>query len=119
MPAEQSGVRPAAVYRVAVRVDQEIAEEWLEWMRTIHVPAVLDTGCFTGCVISRQVDPSEEGPRWGFVLEYGLPSLEHFERYQARHADALRDAHTGRYAGRFEASRSIALVVDHLWPAPG
>lgn len=119
MPPDLREVRPAATYRVAIRVDREIAEEWLEWMRTIHVPEVLDSGCFTGCTISRQVEPVESGPRWSFALEYGLPSLQHFEQYQARHADALREAHTRRYAGRFEATRSIATLVDRLSPAAG
>ena len=117
MPADLRKVRPAAVYRVAIRVDQEVAEEWLEWMRTVHVPEVLDTGCFTGCTISRQVEPVDVGTRGSFVLEYGLASLEQFEQYQTRHADALRAAHTSRYAGRFEASRSISTLVDQLSPA--
>jgi len=119
MPPEPGKVRPAAVYRVVVRVDREIAEEWLQWMRSVHVPEVLDTGCFTGCAISRQVEPVGVGPRASFALEYGLASLEQFERYQARHGDALREAHTSRYAGRFEASRSISTLVDRLSPPSG
>lgn len=31
----------------------------------------------------------EVGPRRSFMLEYGLASLEQFEKYQARHADTL------------------------------
>ena len=119
MPADLRKVPPVAVYRVAIRVDHEVAEEWLEWMRTVHVPEVLDTGCFTGCTISRQVEPVDVGSRGSFVLEYGLASVEQFEQYQTRHADALREAHTSRYAGRFEASRSISTVVDQLSPASG
>jgi hypothetical protein len=106
VPADLRKVRPAAVYRVAIRVDNEVAEEWLEWMRTVHVPEVLDTGCFTGCTISRQVEPVDVGSRRSFVLEYGLASVELFEQYQSRHA-----------AGRFEASRSISTLVDQLSPA--
>ena len=36
------------IYNVTVSIDKELAEDWLNWMKTIHVPDVLNTGHFTG-----------------------------------------------------------------------
>jgi hypothetical protein len=98
------------IYSVAVRVDTAIAEEWLDWMRTVHIPEVLATGCFRGCTISRVLDPPA-GEREGFVIEYDAASGERLREYRERHASALQRAHTDRYAGRFEASRSVREVL--------
>jgi len=117
MPADPVAGSSAAYYRVSVGVDDDIAEEWLAWMRTIHVPEVLATGCFTGCTFTRQVEPESRGRRQCFLLEYGLATLDQFKAYEVRHAARLREAHSARYSGQFEASRSIAILVDRLAPS--
>jgi hypothetical protein len=94
------------IYSVAVRVDTAIAEEWLAWMRAVHIPEVLATGCFQGCTISRVLDPPA-GEQAAFIIEYAAASAERLREYRERHAGALQRAHTERYAGRFEASRSV------------
>jgi len=107
--------RSPVVYAVTVRIDQPLAGEWLEWMRAVHVPDVLATGCFRACSIQRE--PAEEGGRIAFVLEYLAPSAESVERYQREHAPALRQLHSARYAGRFEASRVIRTIVAEVTSA--
>lgn len=107
---------PAACYRVSVQVDAAVAAEWLEWMQATHIPDVLATGCFTGCTVTRQVEPVASRGRESFLLEYGLVSLERFAEYEARFAAALRQAHTARFAGRFDASRSLGEVIGRLEP---
>lgn len=98
------------IYSVAVRVDTAIAEEWFDWMRAIHIPEVLATGCFRGCTISRVLDPPT-GEQAAFIIEYEAASGERLQEYRERHASALQRAHTDRYAGRFEASRSVREVL--------
>jgi hypothetical protein len=34
------------VYNVTVKVDLAVAEDWLAWMKTEHIPEVLATGMF-------------------------------------------------------------------------
>ena len=95
------------IYAVTVRVDRTVAAEWLEWMRAVHVPDVLGTGCFTGCSVERQLDPPEADDREAFVLRYRAPSEEQLRRYQREFAPALQREHGERYHGRFTASRTV------------
>ena len=37
------------VYNVTVKVNTDIHEEWLEWMKKTHIPEVLATGYFSKC----------------------------------------------------------------------
>jgi len=35
------------IYNVTIKVDHSIAIEWLEWLKSVHIPEVIATGCFT------------------------------------------------------------------------
>jgi hypothetical protein len=105
--------RPA-VYAVTLCIDGEIAEEWLEWMRAVHVPEVLRTGCFHHCSIQRDTGPARADGRVTFVLEYLAASAARVELYQRDYAPELQRVHSSRYAGRFEASRSVRSLLAEL-----
>ena len=34
------------IYNVTVSIDQSIHEDWLQWMKEIHIPEVMETGFF-------------------------------------------------------------------------
>jgi hypothetical protein len=104
------------LYSVTVHVDPAVAEEWLTWMRTVHVPEVVRVGGFLGCAITREVAPAPGSNRVTFVLDYQVPSLETLNDYRTRHATDLQQAHADRYSGHFEASRSVRTVVAFLSP---
>ena len=48
------------LYNVTVSIDNSVHEDWLQWMRSIHIPQVMETGCFIESRISR-VHGEEEG----------------------------------------------------------
>ena len=55
------------LYNVTVSIDPAVSSDWLEWMRSTHIPDVMATGCFVESRISR-VQGEEEGgavPRSG------------------------------------------------------
>lgn len=108
-------MEPGPLYEVTVRLDPGIAAEWLEWMRTVHLPEILATGCFHRATVT-SADGTPAGERPAFILEYLARSPAHYERYQREFAPALQASHTGRYAGRFEASRRIRSVAFELPP---
>lgn len=100
-----------AMYAVTVRVDAAIADEWLQWMRAVHIPQVLATGCFLRCTIQREDLAGERIPH---LLEYLAQSAEAVGRYQRDHAPTLREIHSARYAGRFDASRVVRTVYAEV-----
>ena len=44
------------IYCVTITVDADIEVEWLDWMRRIHVPDVVRTGCFSECRIYKVIE---------------------------------------------------------------
>ena len=80
------------LYNVTVSIDPEIHENWLDWMRSTHIPEVMKTGCFLESRISR-VHGEEEGGMT-FAITYLSPSKETFEEYEQKHAPALQADHS-------------------------
>jgi hypothetical protein len=97
------------IYSVTVTIEPAIHSEWLDWMRQVHVPDVLKTGCFAGAAIYKLVEPKSDGPT--YVIRYQCPSMEEYQRYRDHFAAALQKEHGDRFNGRFRASRQILEEV--------
>jgi hypothetical protein len=100
------------IYSVEITIDREIETEWLQWMRQVHVPDVLRTGCFISCQIYQVLET--EGNEPVYLLQYRCKSLETFHRYRDQFAPAMQKEHSERYAGRFRGSRRILDEVEGL-----
>lgn len=105
--------RPGVLYEVRVRVDRDIALEWLAWMEAVHLPEIMATGCFRRCSLQRVTEDIEDG-RESFLLEYQARSPEAYEHYRTAHAPAIQQAHTDRYTGRFVATRQVRPILLEL-----
>lgn len=102
------------LYNVTVSIDERVQEEWLNWMRTKHVPDVMATGCFVESRISR-VHAEEQGGLT-FAISYLSPSEEKYNEYQNKHASELQKEHTEKYAGKFAAFRTLLTVLEEFKP---
>jgi hypothetical protein len=100
------------LYNVTLSLDPAIQDEWLNWMRTTHIPDVLKTACFTECRLSR-VQGEEEGGVTYSVM-YFAPNQELYDIYQREHAPLLQAEHSQKYAGRFAAFRTILTVIEEF-----
>ena len=101
------------IYAVTITVLRDIEAEWLDWMKHVHVPDVLRTGCFSECRTYKVCGAEETEPM--YVLQYHCRSLEDYQRYQNTFASALQKDHTEKFGGRFRASRQVLeeiLVAD-------
>jgi hypothetical protein len=95
------------LYIVQVSIDREIEADWLAWMKSNHVPAVVRTGCFTGSAIYRVLEPGGDEQRAVYAIHYSAASRQQMDRYIRDFAPALRQEVVDRYRNRFSASRMI------------
>lgn len=100
------------LYNVTVSIDPQVHEEWLDWMRTIHIPEVLETKCFTEARLSR-IQGEEEGGMT-FSIMYFSPSSDLYEKYKEIHAPEMQKKHTDKYAGKFAAFRTVLTVIEEF-----
>ena len=98
------------LYNVTLKLDPAIHEDWLEWMRSVHIPEVLATGFFIENKVMRLLEPSDEDG-YTYAIQYFCETIELLRQYQRECSPALQASHTERYRGKFVAFRTIMEVV--------
>ena len=99
------------LYRVTCLVDDSIREEWLSWMKTVHIPEVMATGKFVSYSMYK-IDPHQEGDSGtSYSIQYLLESRELLADYGANHAPALKAKTAARYGNSVIAFRTILEQV--------
>ena len=79
-------------YTVQCEFDREqVAGEWLRWLRDEHVHDVMAAGANRAEIIKL------DGPTWAYRIEYDFPTFELYEAYNTKHADRLQEECLGRF----------------------
>ncbi len=97
------------MYNVTVSVDEAVHLEWLEWMRTIHIPEVMETGYFLENRLCR-VHGFEEGGIT-YAVQYISKSMQDLEEYQAHQAPGLQASHQEKYGAHTAAFRTVLEIL--------
>lgn len=100
------------IYSVTVTVDKAVEADWVAWMRTKHIPDVMETGYFTTAHMHRLHEPPAEPGTATFNIQYECPDLASYEQYRDREATRLQYEHQTRYKDRFVAFRTILTRED-------
>ncbi|SRR5690606_17199314 len=95
------------LYIVNVTIEKNIQEEWLNWMRKVHIPNVLKTGYFTGAQIFSMILPAKSGTEISFSVHYEAESYEKFMSYTVKESKRLQKEHTDKFNGKIKAERFV------------
>lgn len=99
------------LYNVTVKIEPDIKEEWLQWMKDKHIPDVMATGHFTHYRICKLMEHNdEEGIT--FVIQYMSSSAAHYNKYIEVHAPRLQQEHNQKFKDRFVAFRTVMEVLE-------
>ncbi len=98
------------LYNVTVKVEHDVHDEWLKWMKEVHIPDVLKTGIFSENKICRLLYVDETDGKT-YSIQYLCENMDSFRTYQDNHAKALQAEHTNRYKDKFVAFRTLMEVL--------
>ncbi len=98
------------IYNVTVNIDNSVREEWLHWMKTIHIPDVVATGCFIQGNIFKVLVEEEQGT--SYSIQYQANSMDDIVRYRDQFMPRLQQEHTERYKEKFVAFRTLLEKID-------
>jgi len=96
------------LYNVTVSLDPSIHADWLEWMKSVHIPEVMATGFFVEHRMCKLLIDDEIT----YAIQYSCESLEKLNEYQEKVAPALQQQHTERYKGKFGAFRTLLEIIE-------
>lgn len=98
------------LYNVTVKPEAPIADDWLVWLQQVHIPDMIQTGCFTHATVLRLLEVDEtDGPT--YAVQYHSDSKALYNRYIREFADEMRNKGYQKWGNRFVAYRSVMQVV--------
>ena len=98
------------IYNVTVSVEESIKTDWLNWMKTEHIPEVMAAALFTKAQINRVIVQGDSNNT--FAIAYTCSSMKDLHKYQVNFAAELQEKHLARYGDKAVAFRTIMEVIE-------
>ena len=100
------------IYNVTVSVEENVQNEWLNWLKTQHIPEVMACGIFTKAQINRVIVQGDSNNT--FAIAYTCESMKVLHQYQINFATELQQKHVARYGDKAVAFRTIMEVIEEF-----
>ena len=99
------------IYNVTTKVRRNIANDWLQWLKDVHVKEILNTGCFTDFKIVKLLEiDEEEGPT--YALQLYAESKAIYNQYVEKFAGKMRQDAFNKWGDQFISFRSVMQIVE-------
>ena len=99
------------IYNVTIKVHSAILQQWLIWLKEEHIPAILNTGCFTQSNVLQLLETDEsEGPT--YALQFHAESKAQYNRYVELFSGGIRKISYEKWGDQFIAFSSVMQVVN-------
>ena len=102
------------LYNVTVSIDYDVHQNWLKWMKEVHIPNVLATGLFIENKIAK-IHAEEEGGV-SYSIQYLLKSWEDYHNYIDNFSLELQKEYHTKYGNKSVAFRTILEIVHIAKP---
>ena len=79
------------LYNVTIILENEIQIEWLNWMQSAQIPAIMETGLFVSSRLLKVLDSPNEGVT--YCLQFISDSIQKLNEYKEKH-EGLLEANT-------------------------
>jgi DNA-directed RNA polymerase beta' subunit len=94
------------IYNVTVGVDKSIEQEWLLWMKEVHIPNVMSTQMFVGHKIYKVLTTENEN-NTSYAIQYAARSLNELEVYLEKFAPILREEVQKKFGDKQASFRTL------------
>lgn len=98
------------LYNVTIGVDKDIELEWLEWIRTNHIPAVMGTGMFVETKIYKVLHDQDDGTI-SYSIQHFAQSIDHVQQYLEVFAPKIIEDHRQRFLNKHVAFQTLLEEV--------
>ena len=99
------------IYNITINIEDSVHEEWLEWMKTVHIPDVMKTGMFTDSRILRVLVEESLGGQT-YSVQYTCDSLEKYQQYES--TISFLNKCLDKEDNTDESNLHLVRVIDYL-----
>lgn len=98
------------LYNVTINVDWCIHTDWLQWMKEVNIPDMIETGFFIDCRMLRllQVDESD-GPT--YAVQYNAVSIDQYNLFLEKQLGIQVQKEINKWGNKFIFFSTIMEVV--------
>ena len=98
------------IYNVSLKIENEVAADWLKWMKDEHMPELMQTGLFSDCRLCKLLE-MDESDGITYSAQYFCDGIKEYRTYIAEYAAIMREKIQARFGGKFVAFRSVMEVL--------
>lgn len=94
------------LYNVTFGIDKQIEDEWIFWMKTNYIPALMETGLFTEYKMYKVLTHDDEGSV-SYSVQCFSATIDQVLKYLNDFAPALVEAHRLRFKDKHVAFNTL------------
>lgn len=94
------------LYNVTIKVDHDIVEEWVKWMKEEHMPELMALGVFKDCRLFHLLEV-DESDGVTYAAQYECETIDDYNRYIDEFAPLMREKGIERFKDKFVAFRTL------------
>lgn len=98
------------IYNVTLKVELQINEIFLRWLKEDHIPSVMETGCFTDYKVLRVME-EHQGDGITYAVQYHTTDTARYFDYQNNYAPAFQQEMKEVWQDKYAAFRTLLREV--------
>jgi hypothetical protein len=98
------------LFNETVGIDASVEQEWLAWAKVVYVPAVLNTGLFTGYKFYKVLHENDDGSI-SYSIQFFSASLENVVQFLEAFAPPLVEQQRQKFNHKHIAFRTLLEEV--------
>jgi len=97
------------LYNITYNIDWDIENEWMDWIKRVHLPKIMATGYFENHKIYKLLNVEEEGITYS--LQLFTSDLSKIEEYLEKDAPSIMAEHNQRFRYKHVAFMTVLQEV--------
>lgn len=98
------------IYNETYIIDDSIQQQWLNWMQTIQIPAIIQTGCFNAYKIFTVLNSPNEGVT--YCVQFITDNAKNYTYFQEQHQKKFHQLHNQQFENRFVLFNTLMQLID-------
>jgi len=98
------------LYNITVNIEREAEQEWILWMKEVHIPDVLATGIFQENKFYKLLHETDDGTV-NYSIQYFTDSMEKIKEYNLKFAPKLQADFKSKFKDKYVVFRSLLEIV--------
>lgn len=102
------------VYNVTILISKKRNDEFVQWMKTVHIKEVLETGIFKKAVFCQLLSPIEDDESNTYATQYYCDSMEKLKEYYEKYAPKLRADGQNKFGEEMIGFRTELQILEEF-----